>query len=245
VTVETALILAAGRGVRLGPMGRLMPKGFLRPDADGEPIIVESIERLRSRGVRRIVLVTGHQHDYYEELAAKRDGLETVRNPRFADSGSLYSLACARERITSDCLVLESDLVYESRALDAALESPHADAVVVSGPTHSGDEVYVTADGERISNISKDPALSHTSAGELVGISKISRALYMRMVLLADLDPSAEYETGGLKRLAADYPVYCAKVADLVWAEIDTPEHFERVRSLIYPKLRRMETSAP
>jgi 2-aminoethylphosphonate-pyruvate transaminase len=131
--------------------------------------------------------------------------------------------------------------VYESRALDAALESPHADVVVLSGPTGSGDEVYVTADGDRVTNISKDPALSRTSAGELVGISKISRALFERMVSLADLDPSAEYETGGLKRLAADYPVHCTKIADLVWAEIDTPEHFERVRTLIYPRLRRLE----
>ena len=155
---------------------------------------------------------------------------------------SLYSLACARDRITSDCLVLESDLVYEGRALDAALESPHADVVVVSGPTHSGDEVYVTADGERITNISKDADTARTSVGELVGISKdSSRALFERMVLLADLDPSAEYETGGLKRLAAEYPVYCVKVDDLVWAEIDTPEHLDRVRTLIYPRLRQLE----
>jgi choline kinase len=133
--------------------------------------------------------------------------------------------------------------VYESRALDAALESPYADVVVVSGPTHSGDEVYVTAEGERISNISKDSDTSHTSVGELVGISKISRTLFERMVLLADVNPLAEYETGGLKRLAADYPVYFTKVSDLVWAEIDTPEHFERVRTRIYPRLRRLQTS--
>ncbi len=178
----------------------------------------------------------------YEEFAARRDGaqgvaVEVVHNPRFADSGSLYSLACARERITEDCLVVESDLVYESRALDAALQSPRADVVVVSGPTGSGDEVYVSAQRERITRISKDPANAPSSVGELVGISRVSRALFERMVVLADADPSAEYETGGLARIARDYPVYCTRIADLVWAEIDTPAHFERVQSLIYPKL--------
>ena len=60
----------------------------------------------------------------------------------------------------------------------------------------SGDEVYVTAAGERVTDISKNPTIKEASVGELVGISKISRALFERMVLLADLDPSAEYETG-------------------------------------------------
>jgi 2-aminoethylphosphonate-pyruvate transaminase len=238
VTVETALILAAGRGIRLGPMGRLIPKGFLQPDPRGEPIIVESIKRLRSRGIRRIVLVTGHLRGFYDRLAASQDSLELVHNPRFAESGSLFSLACAREVIAEDCLVLESDLVYEGRALDAALESPHADVVVVSGPTQSGDEVYVTTRANRIVDISKDSALAPDSVGELVGISKISRPLFERMVLQADLDPAAEYETGGLKHLAADYPIYTTKVADLVWAEIDTPAHFLRVQTHIYPKLQ-------
>jgi 2-aminoethylphosphonate-pyruvate transaminase len=248
VTVDTALILAAGRGIRLGPTGRLLPKGFLRPDPRREPIVVESIGRLTSRGVRRIVVVTGHLSSFYDELAATRGGLngvaiELVHNPRFATSGSLCSLACARERITADCLVVESDLVYESRALDAALQSPRADVVVVSGPTGSGDEVYVSTLGERIVGISKDPATSATSFGELVGISRVSHALFERMVQQADLDPSAEYETGGLSRLATDYPVYCARISDLVWAEIDTPAHFERVQSLIYPKLRELDAT--
>jgi 2-aminoethylphosphonate-pyruvate transaminase len=242
VTVDTALILAAGRGIRLGPTGRLLPKGFLQPDPRREPIIVESIERLTSRGVRRIVVVTGHLSRFYDELAATRGGrdgvtIEVVHNSRFATSGSLYSLACARERITGDCLVVESDLVYEGRALDAALDSPRADVVVVSGPTRSGDEVYVSTRGERIVSISKDPATAMTSFGELVGICRISHPLFERMVQQADLDPSAEYETGGLSRLAADYPVYCARIADLVWAEIDTPAHFERVQTQVYPRL--------
>jgi 2-aminoethylphosphonate-pyruvate transaminase len=250
MTVDTALILAAGRGIRLGPMGSLVPKGFLQPDPRRPPIIVESIQRLNSRGVKRVVLVTGHLRGFYDELAAHPDRvasieIEVVHNPRYADSGSLYSLGCARDRVTDDCLVLESDLVYESRALDAALDSPRADVVVVSGPTGSGDEVYVCAQRERITDISKNPGRTESSVGELVGISRLSHPLFERMVAQADLDPSAEYETGGLARLAAEYPVYWARIADLVWGEIDTPAHFERVQTLSYPKLQRTSPGGP
>src|SRR5262245_4886260 len=125
-------------------MGRTIPKGSLRPAPRGGPIIDESIARLRSRGVRRIVIVTGHQRSFYDDLQARTPQVVTVHNPAYAESGSMRSLACAAGYVVDEqFLLLESDLVYESRALDAALDSPHADVIVVSGPTGSGDEVYV------------------------------------------------------------------------------------------------------
>jgi choline kinase len=246
VAIETAVILAAGRGIRLGPLGRMIPKGFLELDGYRQPIVVQSIERLRARGIRRIVVVTGHLRTFYDELSACTAGLvTTVHNPHFAESGSWSSLACARELLGGeDFLLLESDLVYEARALDAALASPHADVVVVSGPTGSGDEVYVAAAGERIVAISKDPALRGGSVGELVGISKLSGRLFGRLLEQSDGDPGAEYETGALARIAPHEPVSYTLLPDLVWAEIDTPADFERVRRLVYPRLRRLEAQA-
>jgi 2-aminoethylphosphonate-pyruvate transaminase len=188
------------------------------------------------------MVVTGHQREYYEELRERTPGLVTLHNARFAESGSMQSLACVRGHLTDDFLLLESDLVYESRALDAALDSPHADVVLVSGPTASGDEVYVTADGDRITDISKDRALARRSVGELVGISKISLRLFDLMLRRAGA--SAEYETGTLAQVAREYAVRYVLVPDLVWAEIDTGADFERVRSEVYPRLRQMEVSA-
>jgi 2-aminoethylphosphonate-pyruvate transaminase len=239
VPIETAVILAAGRGIRLGPLGRTIPKGFLRLAPGRGPIVAESIARLRSRGIRRFVVVTGHQRAFYDELRDLTPGVVTVHNARFAESGSMQSLACARDHVGDDFLLLESDLVYETRALDAALDSPHADVVVVSGPTGSGDEVYVTADGGRITNISKDRTLADQSVGELVGISKISIELFELMLRRAD--GAAEYETGTLARVAREHRVAYALVPDLVWAEIDTPADFERVRAGVYPRLARSE----
>lgn len=56
--VRTAVILAAGMGVRLKDRGRLSPKGCL---CLGEKSIVEeSVLRLLATGIERIVIVTGH-----------------------------------------------------------------------------------------------------------------------------------------------------------------------------------------
>src|SRR5262249_11163617 len=94
--VRTAVILGAGMGVRLAELGRAAPKGFLRLGA--RPIIAESLARLVATGIERVVIVTGHLGEFYENLARGSRGLVvTVENPRFHESGSLYSLCCARE----------------------------------------------------------------------------------------------------------------------------------------------------
>ena len=67
-----AVVLAAGRGVRLGALGEEMPKGFLR--VTDVPLIERSIDALRAAGIDRIRIVTGHLRHYYELLAATMGG---------------------------------------------------------------------------------------------------------------------------------------------------------------------------
>ena len=71
MTVRTAVILAAGMGTRLGSIGREIPKGFLR--CGDRPILEESIDHLTHDGVERIVIVTGHLREFYDELANRSD----------------------------------------------------------------------------------------------------------------------------------------------------------------------------
>ncbi|MBT8131873.1 MAG: phosphocholine cytidylyltransferase family protein [Gammaproteobacteria bacterium] len=228
-------------GTRLREAHSGKPKGFV--ELDGRPIIEHSIARLEQAGVSDIVIVTGYAAEYYEQLALQRDGLiRTVHNAEYADSGSMYSLYCARDCIDDDFLLLESDLVYESRALDVLIDSEWPDAVLLSGPTRAGDEVYVeTADGMLV-NMSKDKSdLAGGVSGELVGISRISRGLFAVMKHLAEQafaeTPHYAYETDCLVAAARNWEIACPVVQDLAWGEIDDPAHLQRVRDEIMPRL--------
>lgn len=238
--MKHAVILAAGMGTRLRDAHSGKPKGFL--ELDGRPIIEDSIARLERAGVSDIVIVTGYAAEYYEQLAVRRDGLiRTVHNPEYENSGSMHSLFCARELIDDDFLLLESDLVYESRALDVLIDNEWSDAVLLSGPTNAGDEVYVeTAEGMLVA-MSKDRSDLGGVAGELVGISKISRGLFAVMKHLAE-QAFAEtlhyaYETDCLVAAARSWQIACPVVHDLAWGEIDDPAHLQRVRDEILPRL--------
>lgn len=241
--VEQAVILAAGRGTRLGDRGERIPKGFLT--LGDQPIVEESLRRLRDAGIRRTLIVTGHHAEFYDALAkASGDLVETVYNERFADTGSLLSLLIAIDRLSEDTLLLESDLIYEPRALRAVQEGP-ADAILLSGASGAGDEVFVEADEhQHLIAMSKDPGELDKIAGELVGICRLTRDTQLRLRQWADtvpdLDPGLEYEVDGLVALGKQSALCCTVVPDLIWAEIDDTAHLERART-IYPRIPRLD----
>jgi choline kinase len=241
--IRTAVILAAGMGTRLAGQHSESPKGFLEIDA--KPIVETSVDKLVAAGIERIVIVTGHLAEFYQKLASRRPGLiETVHNPEFADSGSMYSLYCARARLDEDFLLLESDLVYEERALEFLLQGSAEDAVLMSGLTRAGDEVYIQAPGGLLEQMSKDASELRSIDGELVGICRISATLYRRMCALAAREFASglhvAYEMDTLVAAAREISIQCPLVADLVWGEIDDERHLKRIRESVQPRLRQL-----
>lgn len=237
--ITTAVILAAGMGTRLQDLGKSQPKGFLQ--FGEKPIIEESIEKLIKSGIKRIILVTGYHHEFYETLAKKYEIITTQFNPKYAESGSFYSLFCARNLINSDFLLLESDLIYEQQALTTVINFPKDNVILLSGKTNAGDEVYVETKQETIVTMSKNPQKLQQITGEFVGICKISLSLFAEMLAEAKLrfetNLKGDYETDGLVAVAKSYPVYYQLVPNLIWAEIDDYQHLIRARELIYPAI--------
>jgi mannose-1-phosphate guanylyltransferase len=70
-----AMILAAGRGTRLGALGEATPKILL--EVDGEPLLARQIRYLTAAGVGRIVINAHHLADQIERFV--------VAHPRSAD----------------------------------------------------------------------------------------------------------------------------------------------------------------
>lgn len=235
-----AVILAAGRGTRLGDQGVLRPKGFLR--LGGRSIIEESLDKLRRVGIERVLIVTGHESRWYEDLAARSEGfVDIVHNSRYANSGSMYSLYCARDRVNEDFLLLESDLAYEQKAVALPLACAESDCIVLSTLTNSHDEVFVETAAGNLVGMSKDRDSLGAVAGELVGITKVSTALFARMIAAAEKafkqDLNVDYETDCLVSVASDYPVHCHTATDLAWTEIDDAIHLRRAQAEVYPRI--------
>ena len=242
---KLAVIVAAGRGVRLKGMGEQRPKGFI--ELGGRAIVERSVELLAAAGVERTLIVTGHLREWYEDFARRTPTVELAHNPDYAASGSMYTLYLARDLIHEDFVLAESDLVYEKRALDVLFAAQSVDTLLVSGPTRSGDEVYVEADGGRLTGLSKQRAkLTGEVVGELVGLTRISRRCLTAMCAHAESvfreSKHLEYEQA-LVAAARDVPVDCPVVSDLAWTEIDDENHLKRAMEEIYPRIMEREAA--
>jgi 2-aminoethylphosphonate-pyruvate transaminase len=241
IRTDTAVILAAGMGTRLNKRGTWYPKGFVR--LGGLPMIEEMVILLAEAGIDRIIVVTGHLAHFYDSLGEAYPGLiEIVRNPRYAESGTMYSLYCVRDWIDRDFLLLESDLTFERRAVSAPLDFTRDNVVLMSGHTNAGDEVYIETHDGLLAMMSKNRGdIGDSTSGEFVGISKISLPLLRVMCEEAELSFATglrvSYDTDCLVAAARRYPVYCLLVDDLAWSEIDCESQLQNTVLRVYPRI--------
>ena len=233
--ITQAVILAAGMGVRLKELNRGIPKGFISL-ADDVPIIEHSIKALLVCGISDIIIVTGFMDEYYENLRSKYPQIKTVRNEKFSETGTMYSLWCARKLINTDFILLESDLIFETRAISELLESRVKNSLLITGKTEAGDEVYVEADGDLVKQISKNKKVLGSIAGEFIGVSRLSYDFYLKLIPIAEesfeSDLKVSYDMDCFVTVADKTPLGFLKIENLLWAEIDDALQLKRAQTI-------------
>ena len=115
-----AIILAAGRGSRMGGLTDTQPKGLV--SLRGKPLLEWQLASLRAAGIHEIALVTGYRHE-----ALSPYGLPMFHNPDWRRTNMVTSLACAREWLQAEaCIVSYSDIFYEANAVRKLMDSDAA-----------------------------------------------------------------------------------------------------------------------
>ncbi|MBB6488483.1 NTP transferase domain-containing protein [Rhizobium lusitanum] len=241
MSIDTAVIMAAGLGSRISEYSHNAPKGFI-PVA-GQPIVERSIEILADRGIRRIVIGTGYMASEYEALSSRirHVQIDCIANSDFANSGSLETLLLCTRDLGCDFLSLESDLLYDAAMIDRVLGCPFPNVVLASGHTGSGDEVYIqTDDRSHLVNLSKDRGSLARIDAELVGICKLERSVPLALDAWLSRNghkrPVGFHYEEGLVGIARSLPLHVEKT-ELTWTEIDTLDHLARANAVIWPRI--------
>jgi len=157
-----AVVPVAGRGTRLLPLTRAVPKELL--PLDGKPIVEHVVDELHAAGVDRIALVTragkGAIEDHFDDrrIVAVRQG-----EPR----GLGDAVACAQTLSSGGPFVVAlGDCVYRTPAVVTALLAAHAaepDAAAVIAvervaPERISRYGVVALDGDRVVDVVEKPA---------------------------------------------------------------------------------------
>jgi choline kinase len=137
----------------------------------------------------------------------------------------MYTLWNCRNLIHEDFLLLESDLVFESKAITSLLECSYESAMLITPVTKFQDQYYVEMDVQHVlTNCSTDPTTLNYS-GELVGIHKVSHIFYECMCReygkIVEAQPKLGYEYQLLYMSKHIMPMHVLLVEGLQWYEID------------------------
>lgn len=106
-----AIILAAGRGSRMGSMTDQRPKCLCQ--LHGKPLLQYQLEALSSAGIDDVAIVTGYRN-------ADLIGFSGTKfyNPRWSQTNMVYSLLQADDWLLgSQCIISYSDIFYSEDAV--------------------------------------------------------------------------------------------------------------------------------
>jgi NDP-sugar pyrophosphorylase family protein len=133
------MILAAGRGTRLGALGERQAKALI--DIGGEPLLARQLRYLGDHGIERAIVNSSHLAEQIETFAASYSGgpeLELVieREPLGTAGGALNALHLFKGR---PILILYADVILAERIEPMlALHDEHRPVATI-GVFHSED----------------------------------------------------------------------------------------------------------
>ncbi len=99
---DSAIILAAGFGLRMIPINNEVPKALL--EINGEILIERLLKQLHAVGVTNIYIVVGFQKDKFEFLIDKYN-VELIYNPSYVTKNNLSSLELVSDKISNSYII--------------------------------------------------------------------------------------------------------------------------------------------
>ena len=244
-----AILLAAGRGRRLGEMGRDIPKVLI--DVAGRTLLQRHFDTMEACGVDRVRVVTGYHGDRVQKAVDAIEGysgrIETIFNDRY-EHGNILSLQFGLRGLgdSESILVMDADTLYPRRLLRRLLDSAHETCLLLDASSSFQDEeMMIAVGGGRVRRVTRGrPEGDWEVLGETVGFLKVAGSAIPALreaveAVIGEGRLDAEYEEAYDEYFAPAHPIGHERVDELPWTEIDFPEDITKAVEEILPRVQR------
>ncbi|SMC23439.1 Choline kinase [Andreprevotia lacus DSM 23236] len=224
-----AIILAAGRGSRMGELTAEQPKCFTR--LHDRRLLDWQLTALRAAGINQIAIVRGYS------AASFTEPVQYFENPRWAETNMVRTLAEARSWLEADdCIVSYSDIFYSAATVRAL--AANGDELAISydpdwlavwqkrfdDPLADAETFRRHADG-RLAEIGARSDSVEAIEGQYMGLLKFTPDAWQRVAALLDERGSTadKLDMTSLLRhgLAAGWRIGTVPVVG-PWGEVDS-----------------------
>jgi UDP-N-acetylglucosamine diphosphorylase / glucose-1-phosphate thymidylyltransferase / UDP-N-acetylgalactosamine diphosphorylase / glucosamine-1-phosphate N-acetyltransferase / galactosamine-1-phosphate N-acetyltransferase len=247
--IDTAVLLAAGRGTRLGALTAATPKPML--DIAGAPLISHIVDVLGAAGLKHFIVVTGYLSEQIERWAKTYEQenpgmkLSTARQPELNGTGGAMLAVkphlAGLERFVFGWGDILMDRANYPRFVHHARTDEYDLLLAVNRvkDPSKGAAVYVDS-LMRVVRIEEKPA-EGTAKTEWnnAGLFATGQIIFD---YLARLKPSARGELevpGAIEQMIADGRVVRAVDMRGFWSDVGTPRDVAAARAFFKPKRKR------
>jgi choline kinase len=226
------VILAAGNGQRLGPLGQGLPKPLLR--VGGRPLIEHALDQAVAAGCEEAVIVLGHEAGQLQGQLARIATplrIKLVLNPNYHLPNGM-SLLAAEPHADERFFLQMADHVFSEPVLER-LTDPSQDGAVRLLVDHSprdldeADATKVRIREGRVTAIGKEVTpYDAVDAGCFLLDRRVFQALHA-------LSGEAASVSAGMERLATSRTLAPIRLEGVVWVDVDTPADWDRAEALL------------
>ena len=226
-----AIILAAGRGSRLGHLTKNIPKCLV--ELNKKPLISYQIKSLKDAGIDKIAIVSG-----YQSSKLKKYSKTIFKNKYWEKTNMVYSLLCAKKWVDCPIIVSYSDIVYPKDFVEKLINSKMKNVMIIDKnwkklwklrfdhPLDDAETLKINDDNslKEIGNKTKN---YNDISGQYIGLFKISPTMFWqfnRMINeFSSCSVKIDFTTIFQKILEEGERIYVEKV-EKKWFEIDNPK---------------------
>ncbi|MHA2055193.1 MAG: phosphocholine cytidylyltransferase family protein [Candidatus Hodarchaeales archaeon] len=235
-----AVILAAGKSLRLYPYSQDLPKALI-PIGD-KPIIHHIIDFLRQGGVSDISVVTGFQDQKMQELL-ERD-VKSIFNPFYTVSNILASLWSASQVMDSSLIILYGDILFNPEIVNELIQDQNSISVAITSSNLDNDSEKVIVRDGFVLDIGKNLPIDSKSIFEFAGIMKFDQ---QGTEILFDTIKEMSHEEGFLdmqlpalfqRLILKGYGISTVDISPNLWIDIDFPKDIHRAEKTILPNIK-------
>lgn len=231
-----AIILAAGRGSRMGKLTREQPKCLTK--FNGIPLIELQINSITQAGIKEVGVVTG-----YKSTCLEKYGTKKFYNPNWETTNMLFSLLCAKEwLLQDDCLISYSDIFYGHKIVNDLMKS--SDEISIGydpnwlvlwqkrfkNPLEDAETFRIDEKGY-ITDIGQKPKTIKEIEGQYMGLLKFKTSFWKNSNFL-HIDRGALSMTDFLGRCIKDGVQIKGIKNKNLWFEIDSKKDLDLARTL-------------
>jgi choline kinase len=228
-----AIILAAGRGSRMGALTSELPKCLTK--LGGTTLLERQLAAISAAGISDIAIVTGYQKQHLQPFVR-----HTFENPRWSETNMVMSLRCAEEWLRNDrCVVSYSDIFYDTAAVTSLAGNQHDISITYdvnwlklwsqrfADPLSDAETFSCNPDGT-VAQIGGKASSIHEINGQYMGLLGLSPAGWARFEsLLSQLTPAERDRldiTTTLARVIAGGVSVHAVPYSGTWGEVDSAQ---------------------